>query len=460
MSKKKEMKFESFTPEQRKELNQVTDSLVTDIQDSVEEAISNAVGDKSELDLAPDKKAVRADRKNYQAFDRIWKSNGRLAGTDARLSIEDLFNKDKEIQLKMKDNFSSDHPLLIPRVISNMAREAIEPNLVVTNMLPRINYSAGTRVVFPAWGAIHAADIPEGGEYPERTMELAGQVEATIGKSGVAIKVSEEMIRYSQFDVISMHVRAAGRALARWKEQKIIDQLTTDRGNVVMDNGSATTKASTGRDPAGAYNGTLCLDDLFYVYAYQVNRGFTPNTIIMHPFAWQIFAQEGIARAFGFVNGMNPLMWQAPNGSAGNVPGWNMGGINRQTYASDPGQLATTFTNVPSIFPTNFRIVVSPYMPFDSTTNKTTIIFGDQAEMGLLVVDEDVVTDEWEDRARDVKKIKFRERYGIAMPNDGRGFAILKNIKVGKSYDFADKIMYTVTGLTNSLTLDTGNLGS
>lgn len=458
MVKKKELKLASFNPEQEKEINQIVDSLAGTVEDAVEEALANSTGDKADLDLSPDKKALRKDRKNYEAFNRIWRNNGKLSGTDARISMEELFDKDREITKQMNDNFSSDHPLLIPRVISNMAREAIEPNLALTPLLQRMSFSGGTRVVFPAWGAIHAADIPEGGEYPERTMELAGQVEATIGKSGVAIKVSEEMVRYAQYDVLGMHIKAAGRALARWKEQKVADLITADYGNVIIDNTSASVKSSTGRAANGGYNGTLCLDDLFYAYAVMTDRGFVPDTLIMHPLAWQIFAQEGIARAFGFINGMNPLMWQAPQGQRGNAPSWNMGGLNRNTYVSDPGQLATTFTNVPSIFPKNFQIVVSPYMPFTASNSTTTLVFAEASELGLLIVDEEVTTDEWEDKARDLRKIKFRERYALAVANDGKGIGVMKGIKIAKSFDFADRISVSVTP-ADPLSGDTGNMG-
>jgi hypothetical protein len=374
--------------------------------------------------------------------------------------MEDLFRKDIELTSQMRDNFSTDHPLLLPRTISTIAREAIEPNLVLTGLLQRISFSNGTRIVFPSWGgAMQAADLAEGEEYPEGSMELAGQVEATIGKSGIALKVTEETIRYSLYDVVSMQVRAAGRAMARLKEKKAADLITADYGTTVIDNTSTAYRSSTGRDASGAYNGTLTLDDLFAAYAIMSERGFTPNTLIMHPFAWQIFAQEGIARAFGFHNGLSPLMWQMPQGSVGNAPNWRVGGLNQNTYVSQPQQLATTFTNVPSPFPTTFRIVVTPYMPYNATTLRTDIVLCDSNELGLLVVDEELTTDEWTDPARDIKKIKMRERYGMAVMNDGRGIGLMKGIRVGKSFDFADKLSVFVTGqgaglITNPLTSD------
>lgn len=400
--------------------------------------------------------AWKKDSNCLRKMRHIWDSNGVVNGQ--KFSIDSLMEKDRELTSKFRgnDNFSQDHPLLLPRVVSEIAREAIEPQQVLTPLMSRVNFQAGTRIVFPSWGAIHAADIAEGGEYPERSMEVAGQVEAIIGKSGVAIKVTEEMIRYSAYDVLSMHIRAAGRALSRLKEEKVAALITADRGNVIFDNDSTAYRSTTGRDPGGTYNGTMVLDDLFHAYAVMVDRGFPANTLIMHPLAWQIFAQEGIARAFGFINGVNPLMWQAAQGSPGNANPWRAGGLNQNTYVSSPGNIASTFTNVPSIFPSNFRVVVSPYMPYNATNNTTDIIFCDASELGILVVDEDVTTDEWMDHARDMRKIKFRERYGLAVMNDGKGIGLLKNIVIGKGFDFADRLSVNIdaTGLGNSLTGD------
>ena len=448
----------SFSDEQQKDLeslvDQVSKQVEETIEDSFEEKLTPGAQDVNYA-TSEDRKLGRRDSKNIRAFDRIWRSGGKLGMGGQKVSVEALFDKDTEVTSQMRDNFSTDHPLLLPRVVSNIAREAIEPNLVLEPLLHRINYSAGSRVVFPSWGAIPAAGIPEGGEYPERTMELAGQVEATIGKSGVAIKVSEEMVRYSQFDIIGLHVRAAGRALARWKEQKIADMITTNNSNYIFDNTATSSPSTTGRGLDGMYNGGLSLNDLFYAYAQMVDRGFTPNTLIMHPFAWQIFAQEGIARAFGFNNGVNPLMWQTARGEAGRGRPWSAGGLNQNSYVSSPGNIATTFTDVPTVFPTNFSIVVSPFMPYTASNQTTTIALCDTSEMGVMVVDEEVVTDEWEDKARDIRKIKFRERYGVNVLNDGKAIGLMVGIHTGRTVDFEDKI--TLAYGTGNVELLTGH---
>ena len=148
--------------------------------------------------------------KDASQFEYLWKNNGNLEDGQ---------------RVKLNDALSVPNaPMLMPKVISNIVKEAAEPLLVGTSLLQRINYSYGQTITFPAVGAMVAADIAEGQEYPERSLQMGGAtVTASIGKSGVAVKVTDEMIRYSQFDVIGMHLRAAGRALARHKEVKIFN---------------------------------------------------------------------------------------------------------------------------------------------------------------------------------------------------------------------------------------------
>jgi len=412
--------------------------------------------------------AVLKDKNRLRKFAEIWKNNGQIDGLkEGRITIQDLLEQDSKFSKEMRDSFSTDHPMLIPRVISEVTKEAIEPNIVLTPMMQRINYQHGTQLTFPAIGAIAAADIPEGGEYPERSLDFAGQVVATIGKSGVAIKFSEEMIRYSLYDIMSMHLRAAGRALIRWKEKKVADMIINNAGgtNTLFDNTSASYSGTTGRSAAGAYNGTISLNDFFKAYATMVNRGFIPDTLIMNPFAWQIFADEGLQRIFGFWNGAG--MWNSMQGSPGIATQWKNGGMNgllQNTTVTAPQNIATTFTNVPSIFPYPFRIVVSPFMPYDATQNVTDMILCDSSQLGVLVVDEEVQTDQWNDPARDIMKIKLRERYGLGSLNNGKGTGIIKGVYLGQSYDFAHNTVVTFnpnTDLTgsNSLTGDAGKVG-
>lgn len=469
MSKFKELsaeELEVFDAEQREIVLKLQDGFkgaVDDITDDVTRKVKEQLGTDAEIVEMDDRQRAHAkDAKKVQKMKSLWNNNGVIPGREERVSYEDLVQLDRKYggELAASDNFSTDHPLLIPRVIGEVVKEAIEPNIVLTGLLQRINYQHGTQLTFPAVGAITASDIQEGGEYPERSLEFAGQVVATIGKSGVAVKMTEEMIRYSLYDVMSMHLRAAGRALIRWKEEKVSTLITDNAGgaNTLYDNTVVTYTSTTGRDASGSYNGTLALDDLHRAYATMVGRGFTPNTLIMNPFGWQIFADDALMRAFGFQNGGQ--MWQALQGSPGNAPGWSSNGFGngllQNTTVDDPQQLATTLTNVPSVFPYPFRIIVSPYMPYNSTINTTDMVLCDVSELGVLVVDEEVQVDSWSDPSKDIHKVKMRERYGLGSMNEGKGSGLLKGVSLNKSFDFGHNLQSTipVTGLGNLLTGD------
>ena len=54
----------------------------------------------------------------------------------------------------------------------------------------------------------------------------------------------------------------------------------------------------------------------------------------------------------------------------------------------------------------------------------------DSKELGALVVAEDPTTEEWVDMARDIRKVKIRERYGIALYNEGNSVSVAQNISI------------------------------
>lgn len=375
--------------------------------------------------------------KDVTQFEYLWKNNGKL---------------DDENRIELKDALSVPNaPLLMPKVISNIVKEAQEPLLVGTSLLQRINYSYGQTITFPAVGALVAADIAEGQEYPERSLQMGGStVTASIGKSGVAVKVTEEMIRYSQFDVIGMHLRAAGRALARHKEVKIFDFIRS-MGVPVFDNLTPTSSlkgVTHGRNLAGSGNGSVVADDLFDAYAQVITQGFFPNTLLMHPLTWTMFVKDATLRSFVLANGGGTFFatWtgnpagRAPwdNSSQGGLgvsggqtitPGGNAAGEQPSPLSAYPQTLNSAPT-LPGYMNIPFRIIVSPFVPYDPRRQLTDIYMFDASELGVLIVDHDVMVDEFDDPRVDIRKIKLKERYGIGILNEGKAIATLKNVHV------------------------------
>jgi len=398
--------------------------------------------------------------------DMVWRNNGWLdpeeryqyqecherdshrVGYDKLCQVLDE-NAQKMEGAGLKDAIeTSSAVILLPKVITRIVREAAEPVLIGTTLMRRINFSAGETITFPAaGGGMWAEDIPPGGEYPEQSMEFAGYVTAKIGKSGLKVRITDEMIRYSMFDVMTMHLQAASRALARHKEVKIFNLINSE-GRIAFDNASPSGSlhgATTGRHIDGLLNKTITLDDLFVMYADLLNVGFIPNVLLMNPMGWLIFARDGTMRNFGFMN--NGQLFQSHQGQPGQGPLGNAGGVNMgpsQGLEGTPGQTldpqSSMMTPVPSLFPAPLAVVVSPFIYFDGTNALTDIIMADRNELGILVVDEDPVTESWDDPRRDIRSTKIRERYALALDNQGEAVIQAKNVRIAKNYDWEDNL--------------------
>jgi hypothetical protein len=355
-------------------------------------------------------------------------------------------------RVEMKDilNTTNAGPLL-PKVIVSIVKEAQEPLLIGTSLLDRLQYEYGQTVVFPAMGAMTADDIPEGGEYPEHQPQLGGAtVTANVGKVGMAFGFTEEMLRYSQFDLMSLYMRQAGRAMARHKEKKIFDHILS-LGVVCFDNLNPTSSifgVTTGRDLSGAANGSMIMDDLFDCMAQLMHQGFMPDSILVHPLTWLMWIKDPTMREFALQAGGGPFFqrWtgevakqfgpdNGPQGKLGLSGGQAIvpSGAASGEAASDLesyNQTLTSAPQIPSYFPFPFRIIVSPLMPFDPDTLLTDVIVFQSGELGALLVDEELTTDEWTDPRVDVRKVKLRERYGIGIYNEGLAIGVAKNVKV------------------------------
>jgi hypothetical protein len=308
----------------------------------------------------------------------------------------------------------------------------------------------------PAVGTFRVERVGEGEAYPEKRLQFGGALNtATIDKWGVALAFTEEAVQYSRWDLVGMHVREAGRAFTRKKEESVANFLR-QLGQPVFDNRNPTLSqkgTTTGRDINMEQNGTITLDDLFDMYAQVLHTGYTPDLLIMHPLSWLMFIKDPILRAFAFQNG-GGVIFGSYSGSAANrflrpdgtettiARGSRNGGLgtplNGGASMTTKGQDFSTAMNaapqLPSMFPYPMRIVVSPFMWFDPARKLTDIVMADSSVLGAMVVAEDLTTDSWDDIKVDIKYMKFRERYGFMIYEEGMGVAVAKNIKVDTNY--------------------------
>lgn len=342
----------------------------------------------------------------------------------------------------VSDMYSTpDAPWMMPKIVSEQALEAIEPQLLMTGLLKRIQYTMGQSIVLPMNSAMSSTnlDMAEGDEYPETKLASGGmsQMIANIGKVGLAVKITEEMIRYSQVDVIGIHIKAAGKLLARHKEVKAANMISK-QGITYFDNltpGQSVLGVTTGRDRTGAANGSLTAENMLDLEGNFVAKGFMPNTMILHPLFYTMFRKDPIMREMFFRG--NSTYFQGHRGSANGGNPWQksaglMQGKQQKIEETTPVALRNRDIDSAPIFPSywgmDMKIIVTPWAPYNPLKKRGDIIVCDSEELGVLLVDEDLTTEEWKDPAHDILKIKFRERYCFGIMNEGQSVAVLKNV--------------------------------
>lgn len=304
--------------------------------------------------------------------------------------------------------------ILIPRVIVGAMREAAEPLYIGTKMLQKIRLKSGQSMIFPSIGVMRAYDVAEGQEIPEDTIDWQTHEtpEIRVGKSGIRVRVSDEMISDSQWDIVSMMIKQAGRALARHKEQKAFHQFRK-HGRTVFDNYLRQTTpeaGTTGLDINGDYNDTFSAEDFLDLMIAMMAHEYNPTDVLMHPLSWTVFAK-------------NELMGNLQSNPYGNYPA-----------KGNPKGIALGPESIQGRLPFNFNVQLSPFIPLDKKARRFDVYAVDRNNIGVLLVKDDLKTEEFDEPARGLKNLKMIERYGIGILNEGKAIAVAKNISMDKSY--------------------------
>ena len=305
--------------------------------------------------------------------------------------------------------------VLIPRVIVGAMREVTEPMFIGSSFYQRIRLDNGQAMVFPSIGVMRAFDAAEGGEIAEDTLDWQTHegVEVRVGKSGVRVRVTEEMIADSQWDIVAMMIREAGRALGRHKEQKAFVQFSK-HGHPVFDNAKRATNpdaGTTGLDKNGNYNDTFSTEDFLDLVIAVMANEYTPTDLLMHPLTWTVFAK----------NELNGLMLSNPYG---NYP-----------HKGQPGNIALGPDSIQGRLPFGFNVQLSPFIPFDKKNKRYDMYCIDRNNVGVQLVRQDLKVDRFNEPARDIQNVKMTERYGFGVLNEGKAIAVAKNIALDKSYN-------------------------
>ena len=127
------------------------------------------------------------------------------------------------------------------RVYTSVLQDVIDIQMVGTRLIQTLNFSE-TKGISTHYTWVSAGNIPdvrvgESGEYPEFSLSVGttSSIRAQFQKYGLVVKVTQEQLDQSQWDVIRLHITEAGKALARAKEKAIFN-LFNESGVVVFDN--------------------------------------------------------------------------------------------------------------------------------------------------------------------------------------------------------------------------------
>lgn len=309
---------------------------------------------------------------------------------------------------------TADANLMIPKVISQVVTEAAEPMLLASQFFQKVQLNEGRSMEFIHFGAIRAFEIGEGMEYPNQTLNLTkqgiGTVDVKVKKYGLKVQITDEMISDSQWDVIGLHLKAAGRAMARKKEEVIFEEFNR-HGHVVYDAklfSPGQEGFPTGRGFDGNFNGTLTAEDLVDMAVSIMAAGFTPTDIVMHPLCWSLFAKNAA------------------------LEGASIGAFGQGTNINDPKAFNTSNA-------LGLNVIFSPFVPFDQVNKTFDFYIVDRNNVGVILVKDDISTEQFDDPLRDIQTLKIKERYGVGILNGGLGLSVARNIRFAKTYSAPER---------------------
>lgn len=356
-------------------------------------------------------------------------------------------------------------PTKLQAVYTQIIQEAVQANLVTNRFVQTLRHDGKMESTSFRWfgmGNVPNVRRGENGEYPEFTMSVgsSSMVRAQFMQCGLVVKITEEMIRLNQWDIIKVHITQAAQQLALAKEKLVFENLDKV-GVVVYDNANPTQAlkgACTGRDIAGNKNGAITQMDIVEMYSQAMANGYEIDTMLIHPLAYPIFQKDPILRHQGFVSG-NPRAYLNSNMSPVDaytksaVKKWRdqartASGNGAILNADEIAQLSTGMGNLPAYSPVSgIQMIVSRHVPFDPVAQTTSIIMLDSTASVLINVQEDMKVDSWDEKAREHVVVRIKESYSVDILDQGRGVVVAKNVPLVANEIFVNPVV-TITDLT------------
>lgn len=305
---------------------------------------------------------------------------------------------------------TQDASILIPKVMTSMIRDTVEPMYIGSKLLEKVRLTEGRSMEFPSMGALRAHNIGETQSYPEETLDfqMHRTEEVRVGKTGLITRVSEELIRDSQWDVIGILVRKSAEAMMRLKEEMIFNQFSS-HGHRVFDNDIREQYAqsgTTGLDKNGKENNTMSSEDIIDMFINIMSNGYNPTDILLHPLSWSVFFKNDV---------MDSLTHAA------------LGGSQITNLSITPDQVSGRI-------PFAINMQMSPFIPFNHKEKKFDMYVVDANNIGILLEKDALTIEEFADPERDIQSIKMKERFGIGILDEGKAVSVAANLAFERTY--------------------------
>ena len=415
---------------------------------------------------------------------------GKLAGE--KVSIKEIMT-------------SVDFPQLFYAATEILMKSRIVPQrLISQNLFETIPYAGSAiNVTIRTLGGVEVEEVPEGGKYPETSSAVSDQAYRLfleIKKYGAKVAGTRELLESDNWGIFAYTVKSLADELLNKKESLCIKMLNEMAGYTLKDNANASSVelgSCTGRGIDGKQNGALGIDDIMEILAWMEMRGYLADTIMIHPFAWALWARDTEIREVMMGNGVqyvpqgspapgwDPMPWGALGqpwgkyGGAGTqslIPATANQAGNTSWNAVDPiyGKLGigtgynwpnltpfgATYYTTPKNVDRPFKILVTPLVPYykiaagaGAGKYACNIIFADSRKGGLILQKENPTMEQWSDIEREINYIKIRERYGMALQDQGRAVAVARNVVIDRTYAFDNVNSRSLDPLTTATSL-------
>lgn len=328
---------------------------------------------------------------------------------DRKADWNELAESEKFVTMK-EALTTQDASILIPKVMTSMIRDTVEPMYIGSKLLEKVRLTEGRSMEFPSMGALRAHHIGETQSYPEETVDfqMHRTEEVRVGKTGLITRVSEEMVRDSQWDVIGILVRKSAEAMMRLKEETIFNQFTS-HGYRLFDNNireQYPESGTTGLDKDGKENNTLSSEDMIDMFISIMSNGYNPTDVLLHPLSWSVFFKNDI---------MDSLTHAA------------LGGSQITNLSITPDQVSGRI-------PFAINMQMSPFIPFNHKEKQFDMYVVDANNIGILLEKDALVIEEFNNPERDIQSIKMKERYGVGILDEGKAISVAANLAFERTY--------------------------